>query len=257
MRRLTCLLVLLCHPGAWADEVSNQKPVLVLDTGGHTSFVWKVLFSPDGKELISVSSDKTIRTWDVASGEQIRFLRPPRGPGHEGKLYAAALTPDGRTLAVGGYGLQDAFGRIYLIDMFTGRIERVLKGHTASTLSLACAAHPDGRLLLASGSHDKTARVWNMASGECLLELKGHMNSVYGVAFAPDASRLATASFDKTGRIWSVADGRCMHTLQGHANWVRDVAWSPDGKFLATGSDDKAIRIWGPDGALARHRGPG
>ena len=76
----------------------------MLDSGGHTSIVRKVLFTPDGKELISVSDDKTVRFWDVASGEPIRVLRPPIGPGNEGKLYAAALSPDGRTLAVGGYG---------------------------------------------------------------------------------------------------------------------------------------------------------
>ncbi len=255
MRRCINLLILLSCQHVRAQEPAAAPPILVLDSGGHTSYVRKVLFTPDGKELISVSDDKTVRFWDVASGEPIRVLRPPIGPGNEGKLYAAALSPDGRTLAVGGHGLlKDSFGSIYLISTATGRIERVLKGHTNVIFSLAFAAPPGGRLLLASGSGDKTARIWDVATGKCRRVLEGHTNNVYGVAFAPDASRLATASYDKTARIWSVADGRCLQTLQGHATVVSSVAWSPNGKLLATGSFDGSIRLWSPDGALSGSR---
>ena len=254
MRRCITLLILLMCKYVGAKEPAAAPPILVLDSGGHTSRVWKVLFMPDGKKLISVSDDKTIRFWDVASGEPIRVLRPPIGPGGEGKLYDAALSPDGRTLAVGGYGLlKDAFGSIYLISTTTGRIEQVLNGHTGVIFPLAFAVPPAGRLLLASGSGDNTARIWDVAAGECRRVLEGHTNYVYGVAFAPDASRLATASYDKTARIWSVADGKCLFTLQGHTKEVMSVAWSPDGKLLATGSKDRSIRLWSPDGTLSRN----
>src|SRR5271166_4034215 len=252
MRRCIILLILLTCQLVGAQEPAAAPPVLVLDSGGHTSTVNKVLFTSDGKELISVSDDKTIRFWDVASGEPIRVLRPPIGPGDEGMLYAAAVSPDGRTLAVGGYGLKDAIGSIYLISTTTGRIERVLKGHTGVILSLAFAVPPGGRLLLASGSGDKTARIWDVAAGECRRVLAGHTDRVSGVAFAPDASRLATASYDKTARIWSVTDGRCLQTLQGHTQPVRCVAWSPDGNLIATGGYDRSIKFWSPDGTLSR-----
>ncbi len=226
------LLILLTCQNAGAQE-PTAPPILVLDSGGHTSVVTKVLFTPDGRELISVSRDKTIRFWDAASGEPIRVLRPPMAPGSQGKLYAAALSPDGRTLAVGGYGPEDAYGAIYLISMATGRIERVLKGHTSVIFSLALAATPQGRLLLASGSYDDTARIWDPASGECLRVLEGHTDSVRGIAFAPDASRLATASLDKTARIWSVADGRLHANPPGacEGGQVRclEPRWGPPG----------------------------
>ena len=253
MRRCITLLILLTCKHVGAQEPAVVPPILVLDSGGHTSIVNEVLFTSDGKELISVSDDKTVRFWDVASGEPLRVLRPPIGPGHEGGLYAAALSPDGRTLAVGGYGLKGALGSIYLISTTTGRIERVLKGHTSLIFSLAFGVPPGGRLLLASGSADNTARIWDVAAGECRRVLEGHTNYVYGVAFAPDASRLATASYDKTARIWSVADGKCLFTLQGHTKEVRSVAWSPDGKLLATGGKDRSIRLWSPDGTLSRN----
>jgi WD40 repeat protein len=250
---ITLLILLTCHH-VGAQEPAAVPPILVLDTGGHTSIVKKVLFTPDGKELISVSDDKTVRFWDAASGEPIRVLRPPSGPGNEGKLYAAALSPDGRTLAVGGYGLKDAPGLIYLISTTTGRIERVLKGHTNVILALAFGVPPGGRLLLASGSGDNKARIWDVAAGECRRVLEGHhTDPVYGLAFAPDASRLATASFDTTARIWSVAEGNCLFTLQEHTKEVRSVAWSPDGKLLATGGYDQSIRLWSPDGTPSRN----
>src|SRR4051794_10912736 len=104
MKRCCLLLLLLGIPG-WvqAAEEKKDRPFLVLDAGGHTDQVTRVFFTPDGKEVITVSKDKTIRLWDAASGEVLRVLRPPIGEGREGMLYAAALSPDGKMLAVGGY----------------------------------------------------------------------------------------------------------------------------------------------------------
>ena len=84
---------------------AQDKPMLVPNTDGHTARVNRVRFTPDGQQLVSVSNDKTIRIWDTNSGRTVRVLRPPIGPGAEGLLAAAALAPDGKTLAVGGYPL--------------------------------------------------------------------------------------------------------------------------------------------------------
>ena len=75
----------LCGRGATAlaDE-DPPKPILMLDAGGHSGNVRKLCFTPDGKELISVSGDKTIRFWDVQTGELLRVLHPPIGPGRRG-----------------------------------------------------------------------------------------------------------------------------------------------------------------------------
>src|SRR5271168_3340273 len=91
-------LALAAHaPSAAAQD----KPILVLDSGGHTAAVTKVLFTPDDRQVITVSEDKTVRIWDVASGETGRVLRLPIGPGSAGELACAALSPKGRLLAVG------------------------------------------------------------------------------------------------------------------------------------------------------------
>src|ERR1035438_6879527 len=84
----------------WSQE--NEKLRLVLDAGGHTSHIKKALFTADSKEVITISSDKTIRLWDVATGTPLRTLRPPIGGRRTGMLNASALDPDGKLLAVAG-----------------------------------------------------------------------------------------------------------------------------------------------------------
>lgn len=227
-----------------------EKPFLVLDTGGHTQWVLKIIFSANAKELFTVSQDNTVRVWDVASGQLLRVLRLPPGADGMARLHTAALSPDGKTLAVGGFA--DAARKdspIYLVSLASGGIERVLRGHTGGIFALAFT--PDGKQL-ASGSVDKTIRLWTVATGQCVQTLEGHTDTVRNIAFAPDGRRLASASLDSTARIWSLANGKSEAVLKDHRDRVNDIAWSPDGKTLATGSYDQSIRLWNADGTAGR-----
>ncbi len=182
------------------DEVVG--PMLVLDIGGHLSKVRRVLFTPDGKRLISVGEDKTIRVWDLNNGEQLQRLLPPAGAGNAGKMFAAALSPDGQTLAVGGHGLQN--NPIYLIRLDTFQTKS-LPGHHAAVRALAFS--PDGNIL-ASGSDDKTVILWKIGEAAASAStLKGHEASVDDLCFSPDGHWIATASEDQTARLWSVTTG--------------------------------------------------
>jgi WD40 repeat protein len=89
---------------------------------------------------------------------------------------------------------------------------------------------------LASGSYDKTVKLWDVATGKERATLKGHEGAVYAVAFAPDGDTLASGSFDTTVRLWETKTGKGYATLRGHAGYVWSLAFAPNGKCLAAGS---------------------
>ena len=120
--------------------------------------------------------------------------------------------------------------------------ERIkLEGHESVVCAVAISA--DGKTV-ASGSDDKTVRLWSTATGEQLQKLEGHTHWVTAVAISADSKIVASGSGDKTVRLWSTATGEQLQKLEGHEQWVTDVAISADGKTVASGSRDKTVRLW-------------
>jgi WD40 repeat protein/tRNA A-37 threonylcarbamoyl transferase component Bud32 len=105
------------------------------------------------------------------------------------------------------------------------------------------ALSPDSRIL-ASGSGDKTVKVWSVPESNLLHTLKGHTSWVRGVAIAPDNLTIASASNDRTIRLWHGQTGEAIAVLNGHGDWVRTVTFTPDGSQLVSGAQDKTLRIW-------------
>ena len=116
-----------------------------------------------------------------------------------------------------------------------------LTGHSDVVAAVAFSA--DGNYL-ASGSDDKTIKIWDVASKKCVATLTGHSDYIETVAFSPDGRYLASGSDDKTIKLWDLTSAQCLATLTRSEQTVSTVAFSPDGKFLASGGWDGIVRIW-------------
>jgi len=119
---------------------------------------------------------------------------------------------------------------------------RVFADRTGQVESVAFS--PDGSKVL-TGAVDRTARLWETASGKLLTTYEGHTRVVMSVAFSPDGSKVLTGSWDGTARLWEAASGKLLGTYEvSHTEHVESVAFSPDGSKALTGSTDGIARLW-------------
>ena len=232
---LTLTLVLIA---AMAVTTANAQQYVHTDTlTGHTAAVIAIAFK-DNETLISGSSDNTLRAWDVTTGTQ----RWEEDVGNS--VYAVALpSHDPHFIAYGGQDNYDIRMRYSEDGDWRGKV----KGHTSAVSSLAFKPNS---YLLASGSGDKTIRIWDVGDNTNLRHvrtLRGHTDYISLVAWSPDGRTLASASWDGTVRLWNPDNGINFAVLRGHTDRVFSLAWSPDGQILASGSKDKTVRLWNPD----------
>ena len=258
-------------------------PALIRSITGHTGWVRAVAISWDRGTIISGSHDKTLRVWEMESGEVQQVLE-----GHTDWVNAVAISPDGNTIVSGSddntLRVWDAHSRecrhtleghtswvravlisldgstivsgsddntLRVWDAHSGECRHTLEGHKARVN--AAAISPDGGTI-ASGSDDNTLRVWDAHSGECRHTLEGHTHSVSAVSISPDGGRIVSGSEDSTLRVWDVKSGGYSHTLKGHTGAVRVFSISPDGKTIVSGSDDKCLRVWDAKSGECRRR---
>ncbi|MAV37061.1 MAG: hypothetical protein CMJ59_16570 [Planctomycetaceae bacterium] len=236
-------------------EATSGK--LVASFEGHSSNVWSVAISADGKTLITSGYDGKVIVFDVESQKPTATLSR-----HKGWCRSVAITPDGKHFASAG---ED--GTVLIWDLTAEpkpleqppapgpaeeapalNVVKTIKAHEQAVYQVAFSR--DGKAL-ATASTDKTVKLWSWQEAEPkeTAKLEGHGDAVWDVKFSADGSRIATASADRSIKLWDAA-GKELATLVGHKDWVSNVAFSPDGKTIASTSHDRSTKLWNVELAM-------
>ena len=240
----------------------------VLNYDGHAGpiggAVNALAWSPNGRYIASASNDHTVQVWDHTTGLNICTYR-----GHEGwfrRVRALTWSPDNKYIASASdemavqvwedqHGGRNDRTRNSASDEKAVQVWEATTGHGVFSYNkhydwvTSVAWSKDGQFI-ASGSSDKTARVWdaNLSQHNSLLHKSltytGHSGEVTTVAWSSDGQFIASGSADRTVQVWDAATGDHIFTCKGHVDKVTTVAWSPDGQFIASGSADGVVQVW-------------
>lgn len=230
-------IALFALPSVFAADA----PILRIESGAHTAPIRAIASDAAGRFAVTASEDKTARVWETGSGRAVQVLRPPIGAGNEGKLYAAAISPDGNFVATGGWSRAND---VYVFQRASGQLVHRVTGLPNIVTHLAFS--PNGRHLAVSMFGKNGIRVYASAdnwqsSRETGLDGEYGADS-YTAAFSPDGKRLVTSCFDGLIRLYEVSDGR-LRLLKSAASAVGtrpfSAMFSPDGQKIAIGFADR------------------
>ena len=241
--RLIGLTGLIASMSAFAGEPTTE-PLLRLETGSHTATIKRIATDKAGRFAVTASHDKTARIWEVATGREVMVLRPPQDVGDEGKLYAVAMSPDGSTVAVGGWtGLDwDESVSVYLFERESGRLAKRIAGLPNVINHLAYS--PDGRWLVASLWGENGVRLFDAASGDEVGRDAEYKGASYSAHFRNDSQRLVTTSYDGFVRLYSV-ENKGLKLLEAKKSEGGEspffARFSPDGRMIAVGFEDTTV----------------
>ncbi|KAG8389225.1 hypothetical protein BUALT_Bualt02G0206700 [Buddleja alternifolia] len=248
-------------------DVTLKKCVMSLT--GHTLAITCVKWGGDGV-IYTGSQDCTIKMWETTQGKLIRELK-----GHGHWVNSLALSTE-YVLRTGAF---DHTGKHYSSPEEMKKValerynktkgsapERLVSGSDDFTMFLwepAVSKHPKTRMTghqqlvnhvyfspdgqwIASGSFDKSVKLWNGITGNFVAAFRGHVGPVYQISWSADSRLLLSGSKDSTlkARVWDIRTKKLKQDLPGHADEVFAVDWSPDGEKVASGGKDKVLKLW-------------
>ena len=217
----------------WLYDTTTNEPKLTIE--GIQTRISKVVFSPDGSKLVTLSSIPQV--WDVNTGELIAEFDK-----HTVANSLLSIQSDNTTFISGVYN-----NSIQLWDTETEeRIDVAFSGHTDR---ISSATLNNDSTLVAShayrlSDYDPTIRIWDVASGNLHAELLGHTSGIHQVVFSPhDELLVSSSSYDNTVKIWDTTSGEVVLSIDDILEpWT--IALSPDGQMLVVADKNHVIHVF-------------
>ncbi|MCA9794079.1 MAG: serine/threonine protein kinase [Candidatus Eremiobacteraeota bacterium] len=207
------------------SPVSGKQDPLKLRVSGQLS---GLALNHRGDRIVAGSDLGTVKLFS-AKGDELACLLEER------RIGSVAFAPNNMLLAAGLFEGQ------VLVWNNTGAVAHTLEGHDNMVRCLAFS--PDCKQL-ASGSHDGTARLWDVTTGQELRRFDEHDQVVYALRFSPNGRLVATGAADSVVRVWVTSEGTQTRTLRGEGEVVRGLAFSPDGQWIAVACQSGHLEIY-------------
>lgn len=260
--------------GVWDVETARR----VMTLKDNKERIDCILFSRDGRMVVTGAQDRIIRFWDAVTGKELFSLE-----GHTSGVKCIHFSADGKLLISGSGDSETAkSGEVKLWNVAQRKVIRTLKSRTFPVSAVSFSPNnrcivfgdvdgsltfqdlktekefviptfagnvrsvrysPDG-LRLYSGHSDSTVRVWDAENGHLLFILEGHDDRVECVDVSPDGRSIMSCSNDNSVRIWNAQRSQRELVLSGHKQEVRCVCISPDNERIASGGQDNTVRVW-------------
>ncbi len=252
--------------------VQIARPVARLQ--GHAGPITALTYADDGRSIVSASKDATVKVWTAASASLKRTIELDDGPasalavsgkrmltGHangnivlwdwetaekiatfkrnDAEIWAIAFLGDAQKFAAASHDWKIS---VWDTERSNGPFS-VLDAHENAVQALTFGVS-GSKPILASGSADKTMKLWNLETLDRVRTYRGHRDYITAVAISADGKDVASSSLDGNVRIWSGRSSRLYRSLSGHSGRANALAFAPSGSVLASAGADGKVRIW-------------
>lgn len=220
--------------------------VLIRSMDGHDNAITDVVYTPDGRTVVSASTDNTVIQWNISNGSRLATFKA-----HAASVWGVDVSADGARLLSASF---DGTARLWDLTR-SEEIQRYV-GHTGAQ-SVVAVFGPNDETVVSGSYSDFSVRLWDRFSGLTIQEFRGHEGRISDVAISADGRRILSAAWDSKVILWDAATGQSIRVLEGHTGEAQAVRFLANDTQALSSSTNGGIILWNLDtGEIIRRFGP-